>query len=83
MTRATLLGSAPRTRGLHSSTSQPILSRFSRKIHPRHPLIPQTPLNLPKQPMNASTIPQKALTMCRKVDECKPLPRTTPSLPLR
>jgi len=30
-------------RGLHSSTSQLNLSRFSDKIHPKHPLIPHTP----------------------------------------
>ena len=30
-------------RGLHSSTSQLNLSRFSDKIHPKHPLILHTP----------------------------------------
>ena len=47
-------------------------------MHPRlslnTPDIPQTP---PEQPLNAPPIPQKALTLSRKVDECKPL-LTTP-----
>ena len=32
-----------------------------------------TPQTLPKQPLNAPPIPSKALTLSRKVDECKPL----------
>jgi len=56
-------------RGLHSSTFQFNLSRFCLKIPPEHPLIPpQHPL---RQPPNAPPIPQKALTLSRKVDECK------------
>jgi hypothetical protein len=61
-------------RCLHSSTFQLNLSRFWHKIHPEHLLIPpDTSSTLPKQPLNAPPITQKALTLSRKVDEFKPL----------
>jgi len=64
-------------RGLHSSTFQLNLSRFSHKIHPSNPLItpntPDTSQTSPKQPRNAPPVPHKALTLSRKVDECKTL----------
>jgi len=51
-------------RGMHSSTSQLKLSRFFRKIHPRHPFTdPGTPQTPPKQPINAPPIPQKPLML--------------------
>jgi len=60
--------------GLHSSSSQLNLSRFCHKIYPRHPLIHlDTPKTPPKQHINALPVPQKALYLSRKVDECKPL----------
>ena len=37
-------------------------------------LAPATPYEPPKQPLNAPTVPQKALTLSRKANECKPLP---------
>jgi hypothetical protein len=61
-------------RGLHSSTSQINLSRFWQQTHPKHSVIPpDTALTSPKQSLNAPPIPQRALTLSRKVDECKPL----------
>jgi len=36
-------------------------------------LTPDTRETPPKQPLNAPPIPHKALTLSRKVDECKPL----------
>jgi hypothetical protein len=60
--------------GLHSSTFQLNLSRFCHKIHPRHPLMsPDTPYTPLRQPLNVPPIPQKALELSRKVNECKPL----------
>jgi len=54
-----------------SAQPQPFLSL---KTYPEHPLIPpRTPYTPPKQPLNVPPIPQKALTLRRKVDECKPL----------
>ena len=47
----------PRSRVLHSSTSQLSLSRLCHR--------------------STGRIPQKMLTSSRKVDECKPLPRST------
>ena len=65
----------PSFRGLHAFTFQLNLSRFCHKIHSKHPLIPRNaPYAPPKRPLNAPPIPQKALTLNRKVDECKPLP---------
>jgi hypothetical protein len=62
-------------RGLHSSTFQLNLSRFRHKIPQKHPLsTPDTPCIPAEQPLHAPPIPQKALTLSRKVDECKPLP---------
>jgi hypothetical protein len=44
-------------------------------MHPRHSVIPATTSSTPpKQPLIATLIPQKDLTLSRKVDECKPLP---------
>jgi len=61
-------------RGLHSSTFQLKLSRFWQKLHPRHPLIsPDTPYTPPRQPQILPPVPQQALKLSRKVDECKPL----------
>jgi len=37
-------------------------------------IAPDTAYKPSKQPLNAPPIPQKALTLSRKVDECKPLP---------
>jgi hypothetical protein len=55
----------PSGRGLHSSTFQLNLSRFCHAKHPDPP--PPIPPNIlqtpPKQPPNASPIPQKALTL--------------------
>jgi len=39
-------------------------------------LPPNTPYTPPTQPLNAPPIPQEALTLSRKVDECRPLPFT-------
>ena len=65
----------PAGRDLHSSTVQLNLSHFWHKMHPIHPLIPpNTPYTPPTQPLNAPPVPQEALTLSRKVDECKPLP---------
>jgi len=65
-----------RGRGLHSSTFQLNLSHFSDKVHPRQPLIPpDTPYTPPRQPLNVPRIPQIALKLSRKVNECKPLVR--------
>jgi hypothetical protein len=65
-----------RGRGLNSSTFQLNLSHFRHRVHPQQPLIihhaPHTPH---KQPLNVPHIPQKALTMTRKVYERKPLVR--------
>ena len=44
------------------------------EIHPKHPLLPpNTPYTPPKHSLNAPSISQKALTLSRKVNECKPL----------
>ena len=41
---------------------------------PQYPLTPPNTSQTPsKQPLNAPPIPQKALSLSRKVDECKPL----------
>jgi len=61
-------------RGLHSSTCQLNLSRSWPKLHAKHPLISRiTSSTPPRQPPNAPPIPPNALTLSRKVDECKPL----------
>jgi hypothetical protein len=63
-----------RGRGLHSPTFWLNLSRFRYKIHPEPPLkVPDTSQTSPRQPLSAPPIPQRALTLSRKVDECKPL----------
>jgi len=57
------------TRPLFGSTSAQT-SHFWYNIHPLHPQTPpEHPLNNPK----CSPIPQKALKLSRKVEECKPL----------
>jgi len=63
-------------RGLHPSTFQLNLSRFWHNIHPKHTLIPpNTSYTPPNHPLNAPPIPQKALELSRKVNECRPLRR--------
>ena len=42
---------------------------------------PNTSYKPPKQPLNAPPIAQKALTLSRKVDKCKPLPWAPPPTP--
>ena len=65
----------PTGRSLHPSTSQLNLSRV---CHTKTPYTPYTPPNTPltraTQPLRAPPIPDKALKLSRKVDECKPLP---------
>jgi len=57
--------------GLHSFTYQLNLSRV---LHTKRPYTPpNTPLTRATQPLRAPPIPQKALKLSRKVDECKPL----------
>jgi hypothetical protein len=65
----------------YSAPSGPYLRRktpFTPPNTPRHLL--NTRKVAPKQSLNAPPIPQKALTLSPKVDECKPLPvrRSTP-----
>jgi len=60
-------------RGLHSSTFQLNLSRFQHEIYPRYLQYPLPPANPPSTTPNVPPIPHKALTLSRKVDECKPL----------
>ena len=58
-----------------SAQPEPYLTRntpFPPPNNPRH--LPNTRKQTPKQSLNAPPIPQKALTLSRKVDECKPLP---------
>jgi len=43
-------------------------------MRPKHPLVPPNTFQTPsRQPLNALPVLQKALTLSRKVDECKPL----------
>jgi hypothetical protein len=68
---------SPSTQGLtlvhFSAQLEPFRTRnLSRFGHPM--LAPATPYEPPKQPLNAPTVPQKALTLSRKANECKPLP---------
>ena len=42
---------------------------------------PDTTQITPKQPLHAPPIPQKALELSQKVDECKPLPDGAAHLP--
>ena len=72
----------PLPRGLRSSTFQLNLSRFCHKIHLTHPFIPpNTSSAYLEQPLHAPPIPQRALTLSRKMDECKPLPPPPPPPP--
>ena len=58
-------------RGLRLPTFQLNMSCFRHKIHPKHPLSPLNNIHTPpKQPLHATPIPQKALTLSRNVDEC-------------
>ena len=63
-------------RGLHLSTSQLNLNRFRHKVHFKHPLILPDTLTPPEQPLNAPPSSQQALTLSRKVNECKVSPCT-------
>ena len=61
-------------RGLHSSTSQLNVSRFSHKTHPTHPVIPPNISHTPPlKTAKGTPYTLKALTLNRKVNECKPL----------
>jgi hypothetical protein len=64
-------------RSLHSSTFWLNLSHSDTKHTLSTPKTPPTSPHTPKttheQPLNAPHIPQKALKLSRKVDECKPL----------
>jgi len=56
----------------HFFSAQP--KPFVTQNNPDHPLIPpNTSWTPPRQPLNAPPMPQQALTLSRKVDECKPL----------
>jgi len=52
------------------------------RVYPKQPLLPpNTPCTPPKQLRNAPHIPQKALTLSRKADECKPLAAVAAAAP--
>ena len=82
------MGGGDGGRGLHSSTSQLNLSCFCHQTHPEYPLVtpsypllpPDTSYTPPKQPLDSPPIPQKAITLSRKVDECKPLDGGVPAV---
>ena len=49
---------------------EPFLTRNTPQTHPT---TPEHSLKHPKQPLNAPPVPLKALTLSRRVDECRPL----------